>query len=161
MGMRSQYAQSKLLRMGVGLVVATATSAGLLLAVMATPEAQAQAARRPQGFIGGVVESSKGPEVGVWVIAETTELPTKFVKIVVTGDGGRFMLPELPNATYNVWVRGYGLVDSKPVTGKPGQTLNLKATMPGTLNPTSNLAGVGTIASILLTTASTEGSDTV
>lgn len=123
---------SKLLRMGVGLVVATATSAGLLLAVTASPSAQAQASRRPQGFIGGVVESSKGPEAGVWVIAETTELPTKFVKIVVTGDGGRFMLPELPNATYNVWVRGYGLVDSKPVTGKPGQTLNLKATIAST-----------------------------
>jgi hypothetical protein len=65
----------------------------------------------------------------VWVIAETTELPTRFVKTVVTGDDGRFMLPELPNATYNVWVRGYGLLDSKPVPAKPGQTLTLKVSV--------------------------------
>ena len=59
--------------------------------------------------------SSKGPEAGVWVIAETRDLPTKFRKIVVTDDAGRYMLPDLPKATYNVWVRGYGLVDSMPV----------------------------------------------
>ena len=69
---------------------------------------------------------AKGREAGVWVIAETNELPTQFTKIVVTADDGRFMLPELPNATYNVWVRGYGLADSKPVPGKPGQTLEAK-----------------------------------
>jgi hypothetical protein len=77
--------------------------------------------------IGGVVTSSKGPEAGVWVIAETTNLPTKFRKIVVTDDQGRYMLPELPNVTYKVWVRGYGLVDSKPVEAKPGKTLALTA----------------------------------
>ena len=27
--------------------------------------------------IGGMVSSSKGPEAGVWVIAETTDLPTR------------------------------------------------------------------------------------
>src|SRR5262245_30443634 len=62
--------------------------------------------------IGGVVASSKGPEGGVWVIAETTDLPTRFIKIVVTDDRGRYLLPDLPKANYNVWVRGYGLVDS-------------------------------------------------
>ena len=77
--------------------------------------------------IGGVVTSSKGPEAGVWVIAETTDLPTKFRKIVVTDDAGRYLLPELPKATYKVWVRGYGLVDSKPVEATPGKTLALTA----------------------------------
>src|ERR1700680_97443 len=77
--------------------------------------------------IGGVVTSSKGPEAGVWVIAETSELPTKFVKIVVTDDQGRYLLPELPKATYQVWVRGYGLVDSEAVQAAPGKLLNLTA----------------------------------
>jgi hypothetical protein len=77
--------------------------------------------------IGGVVASSKGPEAGVWVIAETTELPTKFRKIVVTDDAGRYLLPQLPEANYKVWVRGYGLVDSKPVHAAPGTTLALTA----------------------------------
>jgi hypothetical protein len=77
--------------------------------------------------IGGVVTSSKGPEAGVWVIAETTDLPTKFRKIVVTDDAGRYLLPELPKANYKIWVRGYGLVDSKTVTATPGKTLALTA----------------------------------
>src|SRR5947209_464 len=63
--------------------------------------------------IGGVVTSSNGPEAGVWVIAETTELPTKFVRIVVTDDQGRYLVPDLPKANFDVWVRGYGLVDSQ------------------------------------------------
>src|SRR5271154_3936536 len=62
--------------------------------------------------IGGVITSTKGPEAGVWVIAETTDLPTKFVKIVVSDDLGRYVLPDLPKASYKLWVRGYGLVDS-------------------------------------------------
>ena len=65
------------------------------------------------GIIAGTVTSDDGPEAGVWVIAETTELETKFVKIVVTDDRGRFLVPQLPDATYDVWVRGYGLVDSE------------------------------------------------
>jgi hypothetical protein len=77
--------------------------------------------------IGGVVTSPKGPEAGVWVIAETTELPTKFVKIVVTDDQGRYLVPDLPKANYDVWVRGYGLVDSPKSKGTPGMTMNLKA----------------------------------
>src|SRR6266516_6824631 len=71
------------------------------------------------GYITGVVRSDKGPEAGVWVIAETKDLLTNFIKIVVTDDQGRFMLPELPNANYSVWVRGYGLVDSAKVQMKP------------------------------------------
>jgi len=77
--------------------------------------------------LGGVVTSTNGPEAGVWVIAETTELPTKYVKIVVTDDRGRYVLPELPKATYSVWVRGYGLVDSPKVRTAPGKTLDLTA----------------------------------
>jgi hypothetical protein len=77
--------------------------------------------------IGGVVTSSKGPEAGVWVIAETTDLPTKYAKIVVTDDKGRYLIPELPKAGYRVWVRGYGLVDSAKVHGTPGKALNLTA----------------------------------
>src|SRR5215470_1645239 len=65
--------------------------------------------------IGGVVTSAKGPEAGVWVIAETRELPTRFARIVVTDDRGRYLLPDLPKANYDVWVRGYGLVDSQKV----------------------------------------------
>ena len=77
--------------------------------------------------IGGVVTGPQGPEAGVWVIAETKDLPTKFAKIVVTDDKGRYLLPEMPSANYQVWVRGYGLVDSPKVTAKPGQNLDLKA----------------------------------
>ena len=75
----------------------------------------------------GVVTSAKGPEAGVWVIAETTELPTRFIKIVVTDDRGRYLVPDLPKANYNVWVRGYGLVDSPKVQSAPGKALNLTA----------------------------------
>ncbi len=77
--------------------------------------------------IGGVVRSRSGPEAGVWVIAETTELPTKYAKMVVTDDKGRYVIPDLPTANYSVWVRGYGLVDSPKVRAKPGQQLNLTA----------------------------------
>ena len=77
--------------------------------------------------LGGVVTSANGPEAGVWVIAETTELPTKYVKIVVTDDRGRYVLPDLPKATYSVWVRGYGLVDSPKVRTAPGKPLDLTA----------------------------------
>src|ERR1700761_4400658 len=74
----------------------------------------------PLQSISGTVTSPHGPEAGVWVIAETTELPTKFVKIVVTDDKGRYLLPDLPRADYSVWVRGYGLVDSPKAHGVPG-----------------------------------------
>jgi hypothetical protein len=77
--------------------------------------------------IGGVVTSSKGPEAGVWVIAETKDLPTKYAKIVVTDDQGRYLVPDLPKANYKIWVRGYGLVDSSPVETVPGTDVNLTA----------------------------------
>jgi len=77
--------------------------------------------------IGGVVTGTKGPEAGVWVIAETTDLPTRLIKSVVTDDQGRYLVPDLPKANYNVWVRGYGLVDSPKVKAAPGQQLSLTA----------------------------------
>ena len=82
--------------------------------------------------IGGVVTSSKGPEAGVWVIAETADLPTKLSKTVVTDDQGRYLLPDLPKANYNIWVRGYGLVDSRKVQSSPGRSLNLTAVIAST-----------------------------
>ena len=77
--------------------------------------------------IGGVVTGPNGPEAGVWVIAETTDLPTKFSRIVVTDDLGQYVVPDLPEAGYDVWVRGYGLVDSAKVQAAPGETLDLTA----------------------------------
>jgi hypothetical protein len=77
--------------------------------------------------IGGVVTGAKGPEAGVWVIAETRDLPTRLIKIVVTDDQGRYLVPDLPKASYDVWVRGYGLVDSPKVKTTLGKTVNLKA----------------------------------
>jgi hypothetical protein len=78
--------------------------------------------------IGGVVTSSNGPEAGVWVIAETLDLPVRYIKAVVTDDRGRYVVPDLPQSNYNVWVRGYGLVDSAKVTSAPGKLVNLSAT---------------------------------
>src|SRR5919107_1187643 len=77
--------------------------------------------------IGGVVRGPNGPEAGVWVIAETRDLPVRYIKSVVTDDQGRFVIPDLPKANYDVWVRGYGLVDSPKSKAAPGKTLSLKA----------------------------------
>jgi hypothetical protein len=77
--------------------------------------------------IGGVVTGPKGPEAGVWVIAETHDLPVRYIKIVVTDDQGRYVLPDLPKANYDVWVRGYGLVDSTKVKSEPGKLVDHKA----------------------------------
>lgn len=109
----------------------TALTIAVYLAAMAasTPVvAQQSAAVAIDGDdIGGVVRSAKGPEAGVWVIAETTDLPTKYAKSVVTDDQGRYVVPDLPSANYKVWARGYGLVDSVKVTAKPGQRLDINA----------------------------------
>src|SRR5579871_5865924 len=104
--------------------------AGLVCAVAALAAYPAGAqTSNPTGYITGTVQGEKGPEAGVWVIAETKDLPTNFIKIVVTNDQGRFMVPELPAANYKVWVRGYGLVDSTPIEMKPSNNaITLKAT---------------------------------
>src|SRR3984893_1570780 len=77
--------------------------------------------------IGGVVTGPNGPEAGVWVIAETTDLPTKMNKTVVTDDQGRYLIPDLPKANYTVWSRGYGLVDSAKTQSEPGKIVNITA----------------------------------
>ena len=74
--------------------------------------------RQPQkpcqaNIIEGVVTSANGAEAGVWVIAETHDFDTRFARIVVTNDEGRYLIPDLPEATYDIWVRGYGLIDSE------------------------------------------------
>ena len=101
----------------------------LLVASLLPVSAQQQVSVRDTD-IGGGVTGPSGPEAGVWVIAETTDLPTKFAKIVVTDDLGRYLIPDLPRATYRVWVRGFGLVDSPKVEASPGRNLNLTA-VPG------------------------------
>ena len=102
----------------------SALGAGVaLLVAAAAPLATSSRSSQSQGArndISGVVTSPSGPEAGVWVIAETSDLPTKYVKIVVTDDRGRYVIPELPRANYNVWVRGYGLVDSPKRSARPG-----------------------------------------
>ena len=115
-------------RFFAGVIVATTCA---LLAWFNPPASARQAPSAAVAIdaddIGGVVTGPKGPEAGVWVIAETTELPTKFNRTVVTDDRGRYVIPDLPKAHYNVWVRGYGLVDSPKVPGVPGTALNLTA----------------------------------
>jgi hypothetical protein len=86
---------------------------------------QSPAVKVKSGEIGGVVSSASGPEAGVWVIAETTDLPTRYIKEVVTDDKGRYLIPSLPAATYIVWARGYGLVDSPKIQTRPGKQVNL------------------------------------
>jgi hypothetical protein len=100
---------------------------GASVARVGAQQAGGAAVRIDSDDIGGVVTSAKGPEAGAWVIAETTDLPTKFAKIVVTDDRGRYVVPDLPKANYTVWTRGYGLVDSAKVQATPGQIVNLKA----------------------------------
>ena len=110
----------------------SASFAVLFSAISMTP-ANAQGAvvagivKIDAGDIGGVVSGAKGPEAGVWVIAETRDLPTRYVKIVVTDDQGRFVIPDLPKASYDVWVRGYGLVDSPKAKVQRGKMLDLKS----------------------------------
>lgn len=77
--------------------------------------------------ITGVVSGPNGPEGGVWVIAETFDLPTRYAKIVVTDDNGQYVIPDLPEANYSIWVRGYGLIDSPKKESRPGTVLNLEA----------------------------------
>jgi hypothetical protein len=123
-------------RTNARLIAAALSLAGLLSVSWAALDAYQQDGKSAVAIdpddIGGVVTSSKGPEAGVWVIAETTSLPTRLRKIVVTDDNGRYVLPDLPRGKYSVWVRGYGLTDSKPVEAVPGKQLNLQAALAAT-----------------------------
>ena len=98
-----------------------------IAAFLAVTPASAQSISKHD--IGGVVTGPHGPEAGVWVIAETHDLPTRFAKMVVTDERGRYVVPDLPKGNYDVWVRGYGLIDSPKVQSEPGQHLNLTAVL--------------------------------
>jgi hypothetical protein len=118
--------------MGITGIASTVTAVAVAtLLIMAGAPANAQQAdpgvRIGDGDFGGVVSGPNGPEAGVWVIAETTDLDTKFAKMVVTDDRGRYVMPDLPKATYSLWVRGYGLVDSPKLQSAPGKLVNLTA----------------------------------
>jgi hypothetical protein len=113
--------------MNPGRIWQSAARAVAVSALLAACQSQPGAPAKGAGELSGVVASANGPEAGVWVIAETTDLPTKFTKIVVTDERGRYLIPELPKASYSVWVRGYGLVDSPKVQATPGRTFDLTA----------------------------------
>jgi hypothetical protein len=112
------------------LLLHVACVAALAGSLLARPRAgqPADAVAIDADDIGGVVTSPKGPEAGVWVIAETRDLGVRFIRIVATDDQGRYVVPDLPKATYTLWARGYGLVDGPKVTGGPGTHVNLTAT---------------------------------
>jgi hypothetical protein len=110
-----------------GMVAVTVVLLAMSHARMSAGQPSGKTVRVDNSGIGGVVTSAKGPEAGVWVIAETKDLPTKYAKIVVTDDAGRYVIPDLPMANYSVWVRGYGLSDSSPVQSTPGKIVNLAA----------------------------------
>src|SRR3982750_2596589 len=107
--------------------VAAISTAALCLASPSLNAQQAAPVAIDNDDIGGVVRGPKGPEAGVWVIAETRDLPVRYIKIVVTDDQGRYVIPDLPKANYDIWVRGYGLVDSPKVKSEPGTQPNLTA----------------------------------
>jgi hypothetical protein len=107
-------------------------AAGLTLTAataLASPIQQPAPAGPPidRDDIGGTVVSDEGPQSGVWVVAETGDLASRFTRIVVTDDQGRFVVPDLPRARYELFVRGYGLLDSTRVPAKPGERITLKA----------------------------------
>jgi len=108
-------------------VVALAVFVAMTLVGVRAGQGPARAVAVDGDDIGGVVTGTKGPEAGVWVIAESTGTPTRLIKSVVTDDQGRYLIPDLPNATYDVWVRGYGLVDSPKVKSTPGKQVALTA----------------------------------
>ncbi|MEE2636119.1 MAG: carboxypeptidase-like regulatory domain-containing protein, partial [Acidobacteriota bacterium] len=99
----------------------------VMLALQPGVNARQSAVEIDADDIGGVVTGPGGPEAGVWVIAETTDLPTRFNRTVVTDNEGRYVVPDLPDATYDVWVRGYGLVDSPKQRVSPGSQIDLTA----------------------------------
>lgn len=101
----------------------------LLLLAACQPGDEASGVQLDADDVAGTVTSANGPEAGVWVIAEADDLGTRFARIVVTDDEGRFLIPDLPEADYRVWVRGYGLVDSKKVPAARGSVVELTATV--------------------------------
>ena len=118
---------TKMLRRTVVALVTLVALGSLALLVPSYAQQAASEVAIDSDDIGGVVMGPKGPEAGVWVIAETRDLPVRYIKSVVTDDRGRFVVPDLPAASYQVWARGYGLVDSAKATTKPGQRIAITA----------------------------------
>jgi len=114
-------------RGGVRFLIGVAASTAWLYVTAAGAQTTGMGVAIDADDIGGIVSSSNGPEAGVWVIAETDAFQTRYAKIVVTDDQGRYVVPDLPAADYQVWVRGYGLADSAKVSARPGARLNLDA----------------------------------
>jgi hypothetical protein len=133
---------------GIGAVTLVAVLASSRVG-MGAGQIAGDAVRIDQDDLGGTVTGPKGPEAGVWVIAETMDLPTKFVRIVVTDAQGRYLVPDLPKAGYNVWVRGYGLVDSPKVQSGPGRILNLTAVLAPTARAAADYYPAGHWFSLL------------
>jgi hypothetical protein len=138
--------------LGIGLVMAWL---GALVALDARQTA-GEAVAIDNNDIGGVVTGPAGPEAGVWVIAETTATQTRLVKIVVTDDRGRYLVPDLPNVSFRVWVRGYGLADSEKVTATPGRRLNFTAVRAATPRAAAEIYPAGYWLSMMQIPAASE-----
>ena len=110
----------------LGIVIGLVVWAGIVTGTRAA-QTTSEAPAIDSDDLAGTVTGPSGPEAGVWVIAETGDLPTPFARIVVTDDRGRYLVPDLPKANYRVWVRGYGLVDSPKVQTTSGKNLALRA----------------------------------
>src|SRR4029453_13928757 len=132
-GRQETVARSRAIQMKLRLFAGGAALGFAVLVFVASLRATEQGQVASQSIqidaddIAGVVSGSTGPEAGAWVIAETLDLPPKFAKIAVTDEAGRYLLPDLPKANYQVWVRGYGLIDSPKVQATPGKMLNLRS----------------------------------
>src|SRR5262249_11112688 len=115
------------------LVCSSAAVAGLVVLLAAWPVAGPRAQQSPAAVsidaddIGGVVTGKNGPEAGGWVVAGPADVVPRSAKVVATDDKGRYLIRDLPQASYNVWVRGYGLVDSPKVASTRGKIVNLTA----------------------------------
>jgi hypothetical protein len=72
----------------------TALVLGVSLATPSATQVTPAAVAVDSDDSGGAVSGPRGPEAGVWVIAETLDLPTRFSKTVVTHDQGRYLVSD-------------------------------------------------------------------
>ena len=146
-------------REGMKRIVAGGRLAGLFLTTTALSACSVvEASVQDENDISGVVTTRDGrPEAGVWVIAQTKDLPTPYAKIVVTDDQGRYLIPDLPSARYEVWARGYGLADGERRRDvAPGATVNLFATVAATARYAAQYYPAGYWYSLLQVPAASE-----
>ena len=61
-------------------ILASSTTIFLLIILLITCNPKTEKNNTIDGNISGVVSGPTGPEAGVWVIAETFDLPTRFAK---------------------------------------------------------------------------------